>query len=410
MKGNGTETKNDEKSGGALRADSKHKSAFVAVGIGVNLCYAVYLSYIRVYGAADDSMLAYMKISIFAAAFFVTGLQGIAEKFGPSLMSPKTKYTACLSASIFVMVATLALMPFMHSRAAIVLFGILIGFFEGSGMTYLMELASCYSGDATRYANTGFVIALLLPVGLSFALGFYEEKTTRTMEVLFALIPSLICFIALVYFLYIVATGSFDAAFETMARKQRRPVEDGEDAPLLEGGERAARPAGEDVRWFETTLIICMVVMVLTQAMGAGYAPLSQVVVSLAYAHRLMLVRFTAEFLGRVGAHFRFADFGAKTMLSITAVRALLLVALVIETFGLHDLDKSERLQVAYAAQVWLFYFMGSYVNSEIMAIAVDSQPMQSRKVAYVMMLLTFGSNVASLLVVVFVLQSFGIA
>ena len=69
-------------------------------------------------------------------------------------------------------------------------------------------------------------------------------------------------------------------------------------------------------------------------------------------------------------------------MLSITAVRALLLVALVIETFGLHDLDKSERLQVAYAAQVWLFYFMGSYVNSEIMAIAVDSQPMQSRKVA----------------------------
>merc|ERR1719326_752574 len=99
-------------------------------------------------------MLGYMKISIFAAALSVNVLQGIAEKYGPSLWSPKAKYTVCISASVFVMAATLALMPFKNSTAAIVVFGILIGLFEGSGMTYLMELASCYSGDATRYVNT----------------------------------------------------------------------------------------------------------------------------------------------------------------------------------------------------------------------------------------------------------------
>merc|ERR1719375_1508535 len=131
------------------------------------------------------------------------------------------------------MTATLALMPFKHSSVAIVVFGILIGLFEGSGMTYLMELASCYSGDATRYANTGFVSALLLPVCLSLLIGFHEEKTTRTMEILFALVPALMCLMILVYFLFVVATGSFDAAFEIMARKQQRALgapAQGEDA------------------------------------------------------------------------------------------------------------------------------------------------------------------------------------
>lgn len=410
MKGKSSEAKNDQTSGGALSADWVHKSVFVGVGIGVNYCYAVYLSYIRVYGAADDSMLGYMKISIFAAAFSVTVLKGIAEKYGPALMSPKTKYTVCISASVFTMVATLALMPFVHSSAAIVLFGILIGLFEGSGMTYLMELASSYSGDSTRYANTGFVVALLLPVGLSLVLGFYEEKTTRTDEILFALIPSLICFMTLVHFVVVVRSGKFDAAFEIMARKQQQAV--GEETPLLEEGKGAASTAaeGDDVSWFESTLLVCMVVMILTHGMSQGFAPLTQVVVSLAYAHRLMLVRFTAEFVGRFGAHFQCVHLGARSLVWITALRALLLVALVTMSFSLDGLKTSESLQVVYASQVWIFYFMGSYVNSETMAIAVDSQPKQSRKIAYVMMLLTFGSNVASLVLVVVAMQSFAIA
>merc|ERR1719311_1271054 len=188
-----------------------------------------------------------MNISIFAAAFLVTVLKGIAEKYGPALMSPKTKYTFCISTSVFVMVVTLALMPFEHSSGAIVLFGILIGLFEGSGMTYLMELASTYSGDATRYANTGFVVALLLPVGLSLVLGFHEEKTTRSMEILFALIPALICFVILVYFIVVVATGSFDAAFEIMAGKEQRAAgtqAEGEETPLLEEGKKSGRHDG----------------------------------------------------------------------------------------------------------------------------------------------------------------------
>ena len=34
----------------------------------MNVCFAIYLSYIRVYGTLDPSMLGYMMISIYAAA------------------------------------------------------------------------------------------------------------------------------------------------------------------------------------------------------------------------------------------------------------------------------------------------------------------------------------------------------
>jgi hypothetical protein len=398
--------------GEAIHADWIQHFVFTLGGIGVNLCYAVYLSYINVYGVADDSMLGYMKISIFTAALSVTLLQGLAEKYGPTLMSPRTKYTVCISASVFVMAATLMLMPFMHSHSAIVFFGVLIGLFEGSGMTYLMELASCYSGNATRYVNTGFVLGLLFPVALSLTVGFHKETISRTTEVVFTLIPSLICFMILVIFLVVVATGGFDAAFESMQRRAAGSAGESEDSPLLEEGNKAVEKVegGEGVRWFEGTLGLCILIMILTHTMSAGFAPVTQVVASLAYAHRLMLVRFTAEFVGRFCAHLSFLQLGARAMLWITGARVVLLVGLVYESFALDGLETSGKLQIAYAAQVWLFYVAGSYVNSEIMAIAVDSRPSQSRTVAYLMMVLTFGSNVASLVFVVITLQSLGIA
>merc|ERR1719473_1407940 len=183
-------------------------------------------------------MLGYMKISIFLAASFVVIVQGILDTYGPSLTNSKTKYTVCISTSILAMTATLAAMPFNHSMNAIMLFGTLIGLFEGSGMTYSMALASCYSGEATKYVNTGMVLALLIPVGLSLAIGFYEEETTLMTEILFTAIPAVLCFVSFALFFGVVLRRGFDAAFDRMALANQREGDskDGEDAPLLEAG------------------------------------------------------------------------------------------------------------------------------------------------------------------------------
>jgi hypothetical protein len=275
-----------------------------------------------------------------------------------------------------------------------------------------MALASCYSGDATKYVNTGMVIAMLIPVGLSLAIGFYEEDTSLTTEILFTAIPSVLCFISFLLFFGVVITRGFDAAFERMASAtlRERDSKDGEDAPLIEGKAEVAQVDEENEAWFGATLSICLPVMCLTHVLTAGFVPLMQVVAGLSYAHILMLVRFFAEFVGRLCSHFFGESFGVKTMLSITIIRVILVVALVFETFSLPDLKTSKALQVSYAVQVFFFYLMGNYVNSETMAIAVNARPKDSRTVAYVMMLLQYSSNVVSLIVVVSLLKSFGVA
>merc|ERR1719271_393297 len=143
-----------------------------------------------------------MMISIYTAAMSVVIFMGIMSSYGPTLMSPKAKYGTFISLSLLMMVATLALMPFTHSRNSIIVFGVLIGLFEGSGLTFSQELASAYSGDATKYVNTGHTIAQLFPVVLSFAVGMYKEEVTggKKAEIYFALIPAGVCLFAL--FLY----------------------------------------------------------------------------------------------------------------------------------------------------------------------------------------------------------------
>jgi len=380
---------------------------FLLCGIGLNICYAIYLAYIKVYGVVDDIMLGYMKISIFLAASFVVAVQGLLDTYGPSLAAPKTKYTVCISTSILTMTVTLSVMPFNHSFTAIVIFGTLIGLFEGSGMTYSMALASCYQGEATKYVNTGMVLAMLIPVGLSLAIGFYEEETTVTTEILFTAIPAGLCFISFALFLGVVLTRGFDSAFERMARTEQcnGDSKDGEGTPLFEGDEAEANEG-----WFGATLGICLPVMCLTNLLSTGFVPLMQVVAGLAYAHILMLVRFSAEFVGRFCSHFFGDQFGAKSMLFITILRVISVVGLVFEAFSLPDLKTSKELQISYAVQVFIFYLMGNFVNSETMALAINARPKDTRTVAYVMMLLTYIPNVVSLIVVVFLLQHFGVA
>ena len=72
------------------------------------------------------------------------------------------------------MTVTLSLMPFLHSTNSIIVFGVMIGLFEGSGLTFSQELAAAYSGDTTKYVNTGHTIAQLFPVIMSFAVGMYQ--------------------------------------------------------------------------------------------------------------------------------------------------------------------------------------------------------------------------------------------
>ena len=64
---------------------------FLLCGIGLNICYAIYLAYIKVYGVVDDIMLGYMKMSIFLAASFVVAVQGLLDTYLPPLAAPRTK-------------------------------------------------------------------------------------------------------------------------------------------------------------------------------------------------------------------------------------------------------------------------------------------------------------------------------
>jgi hypothetical protein len=392
---------------------------FLLCGIGNNICFATYLAYIKVYGELDGSMLGYMMISVLLAASFVVVFRGILDTWGPSLMTPKTKYTMSISISILTMTATLAVLPFNRSITAILIFGMLIGLFEGSGTMYSLALASCYSGEATKYVNTGQVIAMMIPVGLSLALGFYKENATRAAEILFAAIPAVLCFLCFVLYLGVVATRGFDSAFERMERVDRmnansrnnRTAKDEENLPLIkEGKPEATRNAEENEGWFGPTLGICIPVMCATNILTPGFVPLMQVVADLSYAHILMLTRFFAESVGRLCSHFVGEYFGAKTVLLLTIARLILAIALVFETFNLRDLNKSNRLKAVYAVQVFFFYLMGNYTKSETMAIAINARPNDTRLVAYVMLLLTYIPNVVSLIVVVFLLQYYGVA
>jgi hypothetical protein len=119
---------------------------------------------------------------------------------------------------------------------------------------------------------------------------------------------------------------------------------------------------------------------------------------------------FLAEFVGRLCSHLWGDYFGAKSMLFITIIRVIIFVALVFETFSLPDIKSSKALKISYAVQVFFFYLMGNYVNSETMSIAVNARPDDARTVAYVMMLLQYASNLVSLSIVVFLLQHFGVA
>merc|ERR1719235_1698450 len=224
-------------------------------------------------------------ISIYTAALGIVIFQGVCERYGPAFLSPKAKYGIFISWSFIMMTATLTLMPFTHARNSIIVFGILIGLFEGSGLTFSQELASAYSGDATKYVNTGHTIAQLFPVMLSFMVGMYKEEMDngRTSEIYFALIPAGVCLSALILYLSVLLSGGFDDAFEGMAQPKKEGKEAEEEAPLLEaqessGGTGETPKEENDVRWFEGALGTCVGVMILTHGMSAGFSPLTQVV------------------------------------------------------------------------------------------------------------------------------------
>lgn len=398
-----------------LHAGWSQRMVFVFCGIGLNVCFAIYLSYIRIYGTLDASMLGYMMISIYTAALCIVIFQGVAQKYGPQCMSPKAKYGLFISLSFIMMTATLTLMPFTHSRNSIIVFGVLIGLFEGSGLTFSQELASAYSGDATKYVNTGHTIAQMFPVVLSFAVGMYKEDVVdgRQSELYFALIPAGVCLFALSLYWYVLFTGGFDDAFGGMAQIQKEGKDAEEEAPLIvsESGGTGETSKDGDVGWFEGSLGTCVGVMILTHGMSAGFSPLTQVVGSMAYTHVLMLLRFIAEFMGRIFSHLwgvEYFQWSTTALLVLTSLRVFLLLGLVMEAFVM-DFDKNESKWL-FGSEVFLFFLMGSYVHSETMATAVDSHPKHAQTIAYVMMLLCFGAQLAALCAVVPLLKGLDVA
>jgi hypothetical protein len=243
----------------------------------------------------------------------------------------------------------------------------------------------------------------------------YKEKSSGSnSETLFALIPAGVCVFALVLYLSVVLGGGFDDAFEGM-----RPPEKGQDAEeaaqLLaqeaSGGTGETPKEDGDLRWFEGTLGICVGVMMLTWGTTAGFSPFTQIVGTMAYTHVLMLLRFVAEFSGRLFSHawgVQYFNWGNTALLVLTSLRTFLLTGLIVEAFSLNF--NLERNKWIFGVQVFFFFSLGSYVHSETMAAAVDSQPKHSQKIAYVMMLLCFASQLVALAAVVPLLKGLDVA
>jgi hypothetical protein len=151
--------------------------------------------------------------------------------------------------------------------------------------------------------------------------------------------------------------------------------------------------------------------MILTHGMSAGFSPFTQVVGTLAYSHVLMLVRFCAEFQGRLCSHFwgvQYFQWGTTALLVLTSLRVFLMLGLIVQAFSLEFDDGQTRF--IFGSQVFMFFLLGSYVHSETMATAVDSRPEHAQTVAYGMMLLCFGAQLAALAAVVPVLKYMAVA
>jgi len=389
----------------ALKTFSLEQLSFVLCGIGLNVTFAIYLAYIKEYGDQfSRDILGWANVSIYVAASSVVGISAFTDQYVVRRIGSKTAYSLWIGLGLFVMGATLLCIPFATSTVHVYTFGILVGVFEGKGLSTLQQLASVIEAETTKYVNTGFTIAQVVPIALSVTLGFHAADASRSVDLAFAWIPSLFCLAALALFLLqVFVQGRFDECFVRLddAVGNERPSQRSRGAwsPLLSG--QHANTSSK-LGWVTWPLVTCAAVQFVTHGMSMFLMPFLTYFGSAHLAHVLVLVRFGGEMVGRIASHqwgFSFSEClkdGAPIVILswLVILRFIILAILLLGVFGVVHLGHGLLLKTL----IGVFYFIFAWSSSEVMALAVQLAP--KNKVADFtqgMMFLCFSAQLLSL-------------
>lgn len=373
--------------------------SFVLCGIGLNVTFAIYLAYIKEYGVQfSRDVLGWANVSIYVAASTVVAVSAFTDRHVIDRVGSKVAYSVWIGLGIFIMGTTLFCIPVATSKVHVYTFGVLVGLFEGKGLSALQQLAAVMEVEATKFVNTGFTIAQVVPIGLSVALGFHSAQASHAVDLAFAWIPSLFCYAAMALFVFLVFLQSrFDGCFLRLDAKETDSRSGVSWAPLL--GHR--RNSNGKFAWVNGSLKVCAAVQFVTHALSMFLMPFLTYFGDAELAHILVLTRFGGEMLGRIASHFwgfNFSeclkDHGPTVLSWLVFLRFIILTILMLGVFRFLHLGTGLLLK----GLVGFFYFVFAWTHSEVMAVAVDLAPKD--KVAdfmQVMMFLCFSSQLLSL-------------
>jgi len=386
---------------------------FVLCGIGLNVTFAIYLAYIREYGPKfSKDIFGWANVSIYVAASATVGISFFTDQYVVNRLGSKVAYSLWINLGLFVMAVTLFCIPFAGAASHVYTFGVLVGIFEGKGLSTLQQLAAVVDGEMTKYVNTGFTIAQVVPIGLSVILGFHNPSASRVVDLAFAWIPSFFCLSAMVLFYAVVLlVGKFDECFVSLDIAAKPPrlgsgVGPRESSPLIAGDGKYA--------WLSGPLLVCAAIQFVTHAMSMFLMPFLTYFGGAEQAHILVLVRFGGEMLGRLASHhwgFSFSEClknrGPLILSWLVLIRCIVLVVLVLGAFRTVQLGNGFLLH----SLTGFFYFVFAWTHSEVMAISVDLAPKE--KVAGFtqgMMFLCFSAQLLSLAAAIPLVQALSIS
>lgn len=352
------------------------KTVFGFCGVGLNVTFAIYLAYVKVYGAVfSKTVLLWMNASIYIAATGIVGMQMFFDKPLDEQFSCKVTYSFRICMGLLVMALTLFLIPFASSVAHVYAFGVFIGIFEGGPLSSLQQLAAVVSADMSKYVNTGFSIAQVLPIGLSLSLGFYDADASRSVALAFAWVPMAICLVGPLLFFVLLKQGALDGSFQVLDKSLLHDEPDAvnrqESLPLVSSSRKQST-------WSHPHVLGCAILQVVTYGLAMFLMPFLTFFGSAELAHILVLIRFGAELLGRLFSHLwglewwgAQTSFAALSVLSaLAAARTFILVLLLLHLSDIIDLSR-----VVVACLVALFYGLFAWTQSELMTSIVELGP-----------------------------------
>jgi hypothetical protein len=356
--------------------------------MGLNLCFAVYLAYIKVYAdTLSRDVLAWMNICVYAAASVIVLVQMVSDRYFDTWHGPMLTFSVRISASLLVMTGTLLSMPFINTLPLVCAVGVLIGTFEGSALSSLQQLAAVVRADTTKYVGIGATVALLVPTVLSFLLGFNRPDVSLRVQIAYAWIPAALCFASTCIFLYTTfVRRSFDDAFDRMntvnpdsdnsdmCNPQAHDAEVTEEDPLVT--DKQMRPEGT---WYDSPVTACALAIFTSSVVASFAVPLFTYLGTGGnggdFAHILVLVRFAGEFVGRVLSISCGLQHGSREMsvaflfLPICAQCAILPL-LLFDAFGAFSLSHTTVICL-----VGPFFLFWSWTQAEAIALVSSAAP-----------------------------------